>query len=132
MILGVGVDLVEAARMQRALDRFGQRLLFRLFHPSEVGYCGKQRDRAQCLAATFAAKEAFLKALRTGLARGIRWLDMEVVRGGNRAPELRVGGRARLILEEQGGHRCLVSISHQGGFSMAMVVIEGIVPANLG
>ncbi|MGQ9858625.1 MAG: holo-ACP synthase [Thermodesulfobacteriota bacterium] len=125
MILGIGVDLVEVARMERALGRFGQRLVQRLFHPSEAGYCEGKKDRAECLSATFAAKEAFLKALGTGLALGISWLDIQVVRGANRAPELRLGGKAATILKEMGGRRCLVSISHQGGYGLAAAVIEG-------
>lgn len=124
MILGVGLDLVDVARLQKSLERFGDRLLQRIFHASEISYCGAKRSRAECLAATFAVKEAFLKALGTGLSKGIRWLDMEVVREQGSPPLLKLGGRALEILQELGGENPLVSISHEAGLAAAMVLIQ--------
>jgi holo-[acyl-carrier protein] synthase len=124
MILGIGVDLVEVARLGRALDRFGEKLLSRLFHGSEAAHCGNRRDRAECLAGIFAAKEAFLKALGTGLAQGVKWLDMEVIWNKDNSPHLRVGGRAREIMTGLGAGDSLVSISHDGGFALAMVLLQ--------
>lgn len=124
MILGVGVDLVDVARLERVLNRFGDRLLQKLFLPSELSHCSRKRSRAECLAATFAVKEAFLKALGTGLGKGIKWLDMEVVREQAKAPRLRLRGRAWEILHEMGGKSLLVSISHEGGLAAAIVLIQ--------
>jgi holo-[acyl-carrier protein] synthase len=125
MILGLGVDLVDVVRFQRVLDRFGDRLLEKLFQPSEINHCNPRRSRAECLAGGFAVKEAFLKALGTGLSRGIRWLDMEVVRKQGMPPRLSLRGRALEILEELGGESLLVSISHEAGLALATVLIQG-------
>lgn len=124
MILGVGVDLVDVARFQRVLDRFGDRFLEKLFQPSEIGHCRGKCSLAECLAGAFAVKEAFLKALGTGLGRGIGWLDMEVVREQGRPPRLKLMGRAMEILRELGGEGLLVSISHEAGLAVAMVLIQ--------
>jgi len=125
VILGIGVDLMEVARMERALSRWGEKMAHRLFHAAEREECARRLRPGECLSATFAAKEAFLKALGTGLARGIQWQDVELVRKRGAAPTLRVTGRARVILDEWGATRTWVSVSHQGGFSVAVVVIEG-------
>ncbi|MEJ5377119.1 MAG: holo-ACP synthase [bacterium] len=125
MILGAGIDMVEVARLQRSLDRFGERLLGRLFHPSEISHCCQRLNQAECLAGVFATKEAFLKALGTGLAQGVSWLDMEVFREQGKPPHLRVRGRALEVVEELGGKSFLVSISHEAGLAVAMVLIQG-------
>ncbi len=125
MILGVGVDLVDVGRLQASLDRFGERLLKRLFHPSEISQCAQRRNRAECLAGAFAAKEAFLKALGTGLSKGIGWLDMELLREQGKPPQLNLGGRALGIMQELGGRSSLVSISHDRGLAVAVVLIQG-------
>lgn len=124
MILGVGVDLVDVARLQRVLDRFGDRFLEKLFRPSEISYCAQRRGRAECLAAGFAVKEAFLKALGTGLSKGVGWLDMEVVREQGKPPQLKLMGRALEILQKLGGKTLWVSISHEAGLAMAIVLIQ--------
>lgn len=125
MILGVGLDMVEVARMEESVRRFGQRLLSRLFHPQEVFYCSGKVRPAECLATTFAAKEAFLKALGTGLKGGIKWLDIQVLRTQGGPPGISVTGRAKEIMEQKGGRKIWLSLSHEGGFGLGMVVIEG-------
>jgi len=124
MILGLGLDMVEVSRIQRAMDRFGRRFLERLFSPAEIDYCSKRVLRAECLAGTFAAKEAFLKALGTGLRRGISFLEVEVVRETGAPPTIRVSGRAKEAMERKGGREAVLSISHDGGFALAAVVIQ--------
>jgi len=125
MILGVGIDLVDVSRMERAISRWGDRLADRLFHSGEMESCRRRVRPAECLAAAFAAKEAYLKALGTAEARRIGWKDVELVRAGGQAPTLRITGKARDLFQRMGGNRSWVSISHQGGFSVAMVIIEG-------
>ena len=78
MIYGIGTDIVAIERFQRFIDAGNTALIERLFTPLERSKCGNRKDAASCLAARFAAKEAFLKALGTGLRDGLSWLDMEV------------------------------------------------------
>jgi len=124
MILGMGLDMVEVSRIQRAMDRFGSRFLRRLFSPAEIAYCSGKVLRAECLAGTFAAKEAFVKALGTGLSGGISFLEVEVVRQRGAPPTIRVSGRAKEAVEKKGGKEVILSISHDGGFALAAVVIQ--------
>ena len=80
MIYGIGVDLVEIDRMERAIARSGPRLVERLYTADERAYCSGKRLACACFAARFACKEAFLKALGTGLRKHMRWRDIEVHR----------------------------------------------------
>lgn len=123
MVLGVGIDQVETARISRLLDRFGERGERRLFTPLELALCRDRPRRGECLAARFAAKEAFSKAVGTGL-RGMKWTDIEVVGGENDRPQLLVSGGARETLVAAGGGRVLVSLTHEAGRATAVVLIE--------
>ena len=78
LIIGTGIDIAEIARFERFVKEDNQPLFRRLFTHSELDYCFARRLSAQHLALRFAAKEAFLKALGTGLRDGINWLDIEV------------------------------------------------------
>jgi holo-[acyl-carrier protein] synthase len=124
MISGIGTDIVAVERFQRFLDENNTALLQRLFTQYERDLCTKRKDSASCLAARFAAKEAFLKALGTGLRDGISWLDMEVVLNNLGKPDLLLTGRAYELFESQGLSRSFVSLSHDGGNAIAMVVLE--------
>lgn len=125
MIVGVGIDQVEVDRMDGLLSRRPGRAAERLFTSGERTFCEKRSRPAECFAARFAAKEAFLKALGTGLGRGISWHEVEVVvpDGGGR-PRLRVTGTAARRLREAGGGSLHVSFTHEAGAATAMVVIE--------
>src|SRR5689334_13836442 len=102
MIYGIGVDIVAVERFRRFLDEGNLKLIARLFTEMERERCSARKDAASCYAARFAAKEAFLKALGTGLADGISWHDMEVFNNPLGKPELRLGGRAAEIFREKG------------------------------
>lgn len=128
VILGLGVDYVDVARMAGFLERFPERGPERLFTPRERAACGRRPAAAECFAARFAAKEAFLKALGTGLAGGISWTEVELVSGDGGRPRLELEGRARERLRAMGGDRVLVSYSHDGGAAVAAVLIEGREP----
>ncbi len=80
MILGIGVDIIEIARLRSAGERSKDRFLQRVFTLAEQQFCAKHRDPAPHYAARFAAKEALFKALGTGWAKGVTWLDAEVLR----------------------------------------------------
>ena len=94
MIFGIGTDIVATTRFQRFLDDGNSALLERLFTPDERSRCGNRKDAASCLAARFAAKESFLKALGSGLRDGISWQEMEVSNNDLGKPELLLSGRA--------------------------------------
>lgn len=124
MIVGIGIDLVEIARFQRALKRGGNALAERLFTPSEIGYCKSQRHPAQHYAARFAAKEALLKALGTGWSGGIAWTDIETVADRNGSPRVKLSGMAKNLAQKMGIARWLLSMSHTDKNATAIVIAE--------
>ena len=124
MIYGIGTDIVATGRFQRFIDEGNNALLERIFNPAELTTCKGRKDTASCLAARFAAKEAFLKALGTGLRDGISWHDMEVSNDSLGKPDLILSGKAAEQFKAHGLGRLLLSISHDGGHAVAMVVLE--------
>lgn len=124
MISGIGTDIVATSRFQRFLDEGNSAILERLFTESERHTCGKRKDSASCLAARFAAKEAFLKALGSGLRDGISWQDMEVSNDALGKPELRFSGKTAKLPQVQKLTGVHLSLSHDGGSAIAMVVLE--------
>ena len=125
MILGVGLDIVETARVARALANHGARFADRVYTPAELADCAARADRVQALAGRFAAKEAFLKALGTGWIRGLSLRHVEVVRGKSGPPELRLLGSAVDRVRERGVCGLHLSLSHQPGVAAAVVILEG-------
>lgn len=124
MIVGFGIDLVEIRRMRALLQRHPERAARRLFTDAERARCEDRARPVECYAARFAAKEAFLKALGTGLSGGIGWHDVEVAVDEAGRPRLVVRGAAAERLEALGGTRTHLSFSHEAGTSVAAVVIE--------
>jgi holo-[acyl-carrier protein] synthase len=124
VILGIGIDQVDAGRIANLLDRFGERGERRLFTDRELARCRAGPRPAECLAARFAAKEAFAKALGTGL-RGMRWTDIEVRGSEGERPQLILQGGAKAALESLGGSRAHVSLTHETGSATAVVILEG-------
>ena len=124
VITGSGIDLVEIARIQHAVDRYGRRFLNRVYLASEQAYCLRKRNSAESLAARFAAKEAAAKALGTGISFGVNWLEIEVVREPSGRPSLRFYGRAAEIAARQGVVRANLSVTHTADLAMASVVLE--------
>jgi holo-[acyl-carrier-protein] synthase len=90
MILGIGTDMVDVRRIEKLLHRFGDRFVCKIFTPQERAYCLKQHHPAAAFAKRFAAKEAALKALGTGLRAGITWQDFDVGNDKNGKPCLRI------------------------------------------
>lgn len=124
MIYGIGTDVVAIERFQRFMDNGNSAIIERLFTPAERSRCGSRKDTPSCLAVRFAAKEAFLKALGTGLRDGLSWLDMEVSNNALGKPELVLSGKAAerfQVAELTGIH---LSMSHDGGSAIAIVVLE--------
>jgi holo-[acyl-carrier protein] synthase len=122
MILGLGTDLVAIARVEDLVSRHGERFLNRVFTPMEREQCLRRARPAVHLAARVAAKEAAMKALGTGWSLGVRWLDVEVQSGGATPPALRLVGVARARADARGVRETVVSLSHDGGYALAVVV----------
>lgn len=126
MILGTGIDIIEVARVEAAISRFGERFLARVFTAEERRYCESRANKMERYTARFAAKEAGMKALGTGLSRGISWKDLEVRREPGHRPTLLFCRKAAQIAAALGVSRVSLSLSHTGGHAIAQVIIEGI------
>ena len=124
MILGTGVDITEVPRIQQALERHGERFLNRVFTAEEARYCNGKANAAERLAVRFAAKEAGMKAIGTGLRGGITWKDMEVIRRPGQRPELHYYGKAAEIAASLGCKRVHLSLSHTAAQAIAYVILE--------
>ncbi len=125
MIVGLGVDLVDIARVRRLIESRGDRAMTRLFTDGERAYAGYRADPARHFAARIAAKEAAFKALAgNDLARGIAWRELEVFARDDGGPLLRLHGRAERRATELGVTRILVTISHTDTSAVAVVVLE--------
>ena len=117
-MLVTGVDIIEISRIGRVAERWGDRFFERIYTEAEIAYC---RGRVPQLASRFAAKEAVMKALGTGI-RGVHWRDIEVVRQRGRAPSIRLHGTAAARAERIGLEHLAVSLSHSDQFAVASVV----------
>jgi holo-[acyl-carrier protein] synthase len=125
MLIGTGIDLIEIDRIQKSMDRYGDRFLDRIYTPSEKAYCLRKRNAAESLAARFAAKEAAAKALGTGMSYGVNWLEIEVTREPGGRPGLRFAGRAAQMAARLGVEHAALSLTHSETLAMASVVLEG-------
>ena len=124
-VIGVGIDLVTIARVERLLARHGDRAMRRLFTDIERAYASTQALPAMHLAARIAAKEAAYKALSGDeTARGIGWREIEVTRLSDGRPLLRFHGAAATRFAALGGKSCHLSLTHSGGVAAAVVVLE--------
>lgn len=124
MIKGLGLDLARVSRVDEAWQRFGQRFLARCFTPAEAAACLKRPRPAQAFAMRFAAKEAFAKAAGLGM-RGLAWTEIEVTGDALGKPLLVLHGRARDWAAAQGIAACHLSLSDDGDYAAAVVVLEG-------
>jgi holo-[acyl-carrier protein] synthase len=125
MIVGTGTDIVEIARVEASLARFGARFEEHVFTRGEIAYCrSKVKTAAESFAARFAAKEAAAKALGTGISRGVYWKEIEVVRKPGSRPEILLHGRAAEWAEKLGVRRAHLSLAHGREQALAMVVLE--------
>jgi len=116
--------MVEVARIRAAVERFGDRFLSRVFTPEEVRYCISKANSAERLAARFAAKEAGMKAVGTGLRLGVTWHDVEVVRQPGGRPELRLTGKLADFAARLGCKHLHLSLSHTADHAIAFVILE--------
>ncbi|MCY3542757.1 MAG: holo-ACP synthase [Chloroflexi bacterium] len=119
-MLVTGVDIIEIVRVKRVYAQYGERFLRRIYTDAEKAYC---RGRAPQLASRFAAKEAVMKLLGTGV-RGVHWRDIEVVRGRGQAPHIKLHGTAKARAERIGLTDIALSLSHSREFAVASVIGE--------
>jgi len=124
-VQGIGIDLVQITRMREVIARWEERFLRRVFTDGEIAYCRARRDPIPHFAARFAAKEAGLKALGTGLSLGVSWRELEVRRERGQAPVLVLSGRSRDIGLARGGQRMLLALTHEGDYAMAQAMLVG-------
>ncbi len=124
-VLGIGVDLAATDRMKDEMLKEGAGFRDRVFHPNEIAYCDSKARPNEHYAARFAAKEAFAKALGTGIAKGVSWREIEVARTESGAPFFRLHERTAQIARERGIRQVHLSLSHARSLAAAMVVIEG-------
>jgi holo-[acyl-carrier protein] synthase len=121
LIFGIGTDLIETSRIAKAVQN--QKFLSRVFSQTELEYCHK-KTQAQCLAARFAAKEAFMKALGTGWTAGVSFSEIQLVNNEKGKPTLQVSGKTEKILTKLGIKSIHVSVSHIKEYALAYVILE--------
>lgn len=122
-IVGIGTDLARIARFRKFLEP-DSRVLERLFSSTEREYALAMHDPTPHLAARFAAKEAFFKALGTGLRDGLTWQQVQVVRDQLGCPSLNLSGRAVELMAARGATKAHLSYSHDGDYAVATVILE--------
>ena len=124
-VLGIGVDLVECARIQRSIDRFGDRFLRRVFTDGEIEYSLSMKFPARHLAARFAAKEAVSKAFGTGIGKAMGWRNIDIRKKSSGEPFLVFSGPAQELAVARGVASALVTLSHTEHHAIACIVLDG-------
>lgn len=119
MILGIGNDIIEVARIKAILNRYPERFLRRVFTSLEQDYCLKRKDPAIHLSGRFAAKEAVVKALGIGFSQGLSWLDFEIRNDGKGKPSVYFSDFAKELL---GNQQVCISISHCHAYATAVAI----------
>ena len=125
MIVGIGIDLVKNKRIEKAIERWEDRFLMRIFTHQEQDYAKSYASPYLHFSGRFAVKEALLKALGTGLSSGMRWVEMEILNNSRGKPEINVTGRVQALLKEQNVDAVHVSISHEEEYSIGQVILTG-------
>ncbi len=124
VIIGIGTDLAEVPRIRRSIENYGDRFLNRIYTERERSYSSRKANAAERFAARFAAKEAGMKAIGTGLRHGITWKDFEVVNEASGRPTLILSGVAKQIADRLGARRISLSLTHTAEMAFAVVVLE--------
>jgi len=124
MIYGIGVDIVSIVRIESIIKRWGDRFVGRVFTPDEAAICYDRAYPSSAFALRFAAKEAFSKALGSGMRKGLKWRDIEVFNYPSGKPSLRLHGISFDICREKDITGIHLSLSDEGEYGIAMVVLE--------
>jgi holo-[acyl-carrier protein] synthase len=125
MVRGIGIDIIEIARIRQSIERLGEHFTDKVFTSRELAYSSAKQNKFQHLAARFAAKEAVGKALSTGWSGEFRWKDVEVMNDPSGQPRITLSGKLHEMLS---GSSIYLSISHSDSHVVAMVVIEDAEP----
>jgi len=121
MVLGLGIDIIEIARIKRSIDRFGDKFLEKVFTEGEINYCNSKFNKFQHFAARFAAKEAVYKALASGWKEGLRWKDIEIQNDTSGMPSIKPSGKLKSFLSDDTQLR--ISISHSDSYVTSVAII---------
>ncbi len=124
MIFGIGLDIIEIARIQKMLEKHAERFIHKVFTSHEAKYCQSQANPCNHFAGRFAAKEAVLKSLGTGIAQGITWKDIEIRNESSGKPNLCLAGRGKEIFNILNLKNIHISISHDKIHAIAQAVAE--------
>jgi holo-[acyl-carrier protein] synthase len=126
MIFGIGIDIIEVPRIAQTISQYGEQFLHRIFTADEIAYCNSRRFSAEHFAARFAAKEAFAKAIGTGIRRGFIWKEVEVQKEYSGKPGITLHGSMiqKVIKIVALTYEIQLSLSHTKDLAEAMVVIE--------
>jgi holo-[acyl-carrier protein] synthase len=116
----LGTDLIQIKRIKKALNRWGDRFLNRVFTPGEIEYCQRKKAPEVSLAARFAAKEAAMKALGTGLSDKVSWKDFEVIRDQRGKPDMKLSEN---IKKKIGNRKILISLTHTREYALAVAFL---------
>jgi holo-[acyl-carrier protein] synthase len=126
MIFGIGIDTIEVPRIQRTIAEYGDQFIDRIFTPGETAYCNWRKFSEEHFAVRFAAKEAFAKAIGTGIRRGFIWKEVEVTKEQSGKPAIMLHESMIQKVEAIVGvnYHIQLSLSHTKNIAEAMVVIE--------
>jgi holo-[acyl-carrier protein] synthase len=124
-VLGIGVDLVECARIERSIERFGEKFLHRVFTDGEIAYSMSMKFPARHLAARFAAKEAVSKAFGTGIGKAMGWRNIDVQKKPSGEPFLIFSGPAQELARQRSVTAAFVTLSHTEHHAIACIVLDG-------
>ena len=124
MILGIGIDIIEVARIEASLEKFGHRFGERILLKAETAYCLDHRCPAPFVAARFAAKEAISKAFGTGIGAQLGWQDMEIAHKESGEPFVILHGKGEELFKLRGAKQLLVSLSHTENYAAVVAILE--------
>jgi len=124
MVLGVGIDIIEVARIRAAYEKFGERFVQRILRGDEIAYCLSHRDFFPFLAARFAAKEAVSKAFGTGIGGQLGWQDIEVKHKPSGQPYIYLHEQGQRLLQVQQARALHLSLSHTDHYAAAVAMLE--------
>lgn len=124
MIIGLGIDIADQARIREGIARHAERFLQRLFTPQEIAYCQRYRDPTEHYAGRFAVKEAFMKAIGRTQQSPVFFLDIEVLNHDSGAPYIVPHGVAAALCQQKGVQHIHVTLSHSADIAAAVVVLE--------
>lgn len=122
MIVGLGTDIVEIVRIGHMIERYGEHFLRRIYTDEEIRYCHRRREYVQHYAGRWAAKEAVMKVLGSGLAQAVRWKDIEILSRPSGQPEVVLHGPVRDLAQSREIDRVLLSISHCRAYATATAI----------